>query len=378
MRRPGEGPVKLRDLARQVGVHPSTVSRVLSGDPTARLSESTRHRIVELARTTGYRPNRLGRSLKMQRTRILGMLIPDITNPFFSVLFRAVEDVAGAAGYNVILCNTDDSAARLDQHLRVLGEGHVDGLLVATAHRQDHAIDDLRARGTACVLVNRRRDDPDDSWVVSDDRGGARAAVAHLARLGHRRIAHIAGSLEISTTSERRAGFEEGMAGHGLPVDPRLVVAGGLVEEAGEKGMEELLRLPPAERPTAIFVANDFAALGAMAAARRAGMRVPEDVSIVGFNDSPLASYSQPPLTTLRVALVDMGRIAAELLIARLGGESGAAEIPAHISLPVQLVARGSTMALATGTDSRLLPDRAPADFVRANQTPTEKRSNRR
>ncbi len=337
------GPVRLRDLARRVGVHPSTVSRVLSGDPTARLSEATRRRILDLAYATGYRPNRLARSLKMQRTHILGMLIPDITNPFFSVLFRAVEDAAGGAGYNVILCNTDDTSARLEQHLRVLGEGHVDGLLIATAHRGDPAIGGLRARGMPYVLVNRRRDDADDSWIVSDDRGGARQAVEHLACLGHRRIGHIAGSAEISTTAERLAGYREAMAERGLPVDERWIVEGGLVESEGEQGMEQVLRLPGAERPTAVFVANDFAALGAMAALRRAGVRVPDEMSIVGYNDSQLAGRSQPPLTTLRVPLQEMGRVAADTLIKRLTGEAGVAHSPVQVVLPVELVVRGST-----------------------------------
>src|SRR5215207_5015440 len=216
--------MKLNDLAREVGVHPSTVSRVLSGDPTARVASETRARILDLAAATGYRPNRLARSLKLQRTHILGMLIPDITNPFFSLMFRAVEDEAGAAGYNVILCNTDDSAARFEQHLHSLGEGHVDGLLIATAHRRDERIGALRARGMPYVLVNRRRDDDDDCWVIADDRQGARLAVDHLVGLGHRRIAHIAGAPDVSTTALRRACFREALAAPGIPVDEQLVV----------------------------------------------------------------------------------------------------------------------------------------------------------
>lgn len=340
-------PVTLRDLARQVGVHPSTVSRVLSGDPAARLSQATRARILHLAAATGYRPNRLARSLKIQRTHILGMLIPDITNPFFSGLLRAVEDAAGAAGYNVILCNTDDSGARFEQHLRVLVEGHLDGLLIATARRSDPPIDGLRARGMPYVLVNRRRDDPDDSWVVSDDRHGVRLAVAHLASLGHRRIAHIAGVAGISTAAARQAAFREAMAEHGLPVDERLVVGdGGFTEAAGERGMARLLTVLAARRPTALFAANDLAALGAIAAARAAGLRVPEDLSVVGYNDIPLARQIEPRLTTVRVPLYEMGRLAAETLIRRLGGRPGPDEKPEHVVLPVELVVRGSTAPL--------------------------------
>lgn len=345
--------MKLSDLARQVGVHASTVSRVLSGDPTTRVSEATRARIVGLAAETGYRPNRLARSLKLQRTHILGMLIPDITNPFFSLMFRAVEDVAGPAGYNVILCNTDDSPTRFDQHLRMLGEGHVDGLLIATAHRQDERIGTLRSRRMPYVLVNRRRDDPDECSIVPDDRLGARRVVEHLAGLGHRRIGHLAGAADISTTAARLDAFREALADYGLPVDERLVAEGGLTEAAGERGMAQLLALPPAARPTAVFAANDLAALGAIVAARAAGLRVPEDLSVVGYNDIPLAARSQPGLTTVRVPLYEMGRLATLSLIERLDGGAESDRAPTQVVLPVELVVRGSTIPLGGPADGR-------------------------
>ncbi|HYU17716.1 MAG TPA: LacI family DNA-binding transcriptional regulator [Chloroflexota bacterium] len=344
--------IRLRDLARQVGVHPSTVSRVLSGDPTARLSQTTRARILQLAAATGYRPNRLARSLKIQRTQILGMLIPDITNPVFSVLFRAVEDAAGAAGYNVILCNTDDSPARLGQHLRMLGEGHVDGLLLATAHRDDPFIDELRDRGMPYVLLNRRRDASEDCWVVPDDRQGARLAVAHLVALGHRRIAHLAGAGDISTTATRLAGFRDAMAEHGLAVDETLISEAGLTEAAGERGMARLLTLPADRLPTAIFVANDFAALGAVAAARAAGLRVPDDLSVVGYDDIPPVGWIEPALTTVRVPLKPMGRLATEILIQRLGGSLAPAEQPVQVTLSVDLVVRRSSAPPPTAEPS--------------------------
>ncbi|HEY3110119.1 MAG TPA: LacI family DNA-binding transcriptional regulator, partial [Chloroflexota bacterium] len=251
-------PMRLRDLARQAGVHPSTVSRVLNGDPAVRVSEATRTNLLRLAATTGYRPNRLARSLKMQRTRIVAMLIPDVANPFFAVLLRAVEDAAAAAGYNVILCNTDDRAARLEQHLRMLTEGHVDGLLLATAHVQDEAIASLRRRSVPYVLVNRRREEPDDAFVVPDDRRGAELAVEHLVALGHRRIAHIAAAPDISTSAARRVGFGEALAALGRPAAPELVVEGALTEAAGERAMRRLLALPPERRPTAVFAVNDL------------------------------------------------------------------------------------------------------------------------
>jgi LacI family transcriptional regulator len=337
--------VKLRDLALEVGVHPSTISRVLSGDPSARLAESTRARILALAAQTGYRPNRLARSLKLQRTHILGMLIPDVTNPFFATIFRAVEDVAGAAGYNVILSNTDDSPDRFEQLARGLGEGHVDGLLIATARRVDPLIDALGARRTPYVLVNRRRDSAEDFWVISDDHQGALLAVAHLVQLGHRRIAHIAGAADISTTAIRRAGFVEALAAHQLELDQRLIVAGGLTEAGGQRGMSCLLDLPVEHRPTAVFAANDLAALGAIETARDAGLGVPTDLSVVGYNDIPLAGHLRPGLTTISVPLYEMGRRATELLIDQLTTSPRTESRVSQLTLPVGLVVRDSTAA---------------------------------
>ncbi|MBX5489920.1 MAG: LacI family DNA-binding transcriptional regulator [Chloroflexi bacterium] len=335
--------VRLRDLARQVGVHPSTVSRVLNGDPDARLSPATRARILALARQTGYRPNRLARSLKTQRTHLLGVLVPDISNPFFAILLRAVERATGVAGYSVILCNTDDDSRHFVQHLRVLGEGHVDGLLVATARRGDPTLALLPTLGLPYVLVNRRGDGEAEPCVVSDDAAGGRLVAEHLVALGHRRIAHIAGPRDASSTATRLAAFRARLDELGVPLAESLVVPGGLTEEAGERGMAALLALPPAERPTAVFAANDLVAVGAMAVARAAGLRLPEELSVVGYNDIPLAARLAPTLTTVRVPLAEMGQRASELLIRMLEPDRGHGDGASQVVLPVELVVREST-----------------------------------
>ncbi len=316
------GTVTLRELARRGGVDPSTVSRVLNRDQSGRISEATRTRILELAAALGYRPNRLARSLKLQRTHIVGMLIPDVTNPHFSTLFRAVDDAAGAAGYHVILCNTDDSAQRLARHLDALSEGHVDGLLVATARRRDPVVETLRARRLPYVLVNRRRDDLNDAWVVADDRQAAHLAVEHLLGLGHRRIAHIAGSTEVSRSAERLSGYQEAMTAAGCSGAAWVAAAGGLDETAGELGLAQLLTLPAAQRPTAVFAANDLAAVGVVRAARRLGLRVPDDLSVVGSDDLPAGRYVEPALSTVRLPVQEMGRLATELLLRQLAGDA--------------------------------------------------------
>ncbi len=337
------GPVTLRELARELGVNPSTVSRVLNHDERVRIADATRARILERAAALGYRPNRLARSLKLQRTQIVGMLIPDVTNPLFSALFRAVDDAASAAGYHVILGNTDDRGPRLAQQLAALSEGHVDGLLLATARRHDPVIATLREGRLPYVLLNRHRDDPADRWVVPDDRQAAHLAVAHLRALGHRRIAHLAGAADdVSRSATRLEGFQEAMAAAGCAAGAWLGAAGGLDEAAGERGLQQLLALPAGERPTAVFAGNDQAALGVLLAARRRGLRVPGDLSVVGSDDLPAGRYVEPPLTTIRLPVAEMGALATRLLLQSLGGADVDAPPAQHI-LPVELIVRGTT-----------------------------------
>ena len=342
--------VTLRELAKEVGVSPSTVSRVLNRDPNVRVSETSRSRILDLAAATGYRPNRLARSLKLQRTNVIGMLIPDITNPLFSALFRAVDEVASAAGYHVILCNTGDSADRLRQHLDALSEGHVDGLLLATAHRTDPVVETLRRRRLPYILVSRRNENSDEAWVVPDDRQGAHIAVEHLVKLGHQRIAHIAGSTEISRTADRLNGYRDAMESFGLIESVWLAPPGGLDETAGERGLAQLLDRPKEQKPTAVFAANDLAALGVIAMARRMGLLVPEDLSVVGCDDIPMSRYVQPSLTTIRYPFDDMGRVAMQHLIQLINGDALPDQVLPQIALPVELVVRESTVGpRATG-----------------------------
>jgi LacI family transcriptional regulator len=333
--------VTLRELAKEVGVSPSTISRVLNRDPNVRISETSRSRILDLATAKGYRPNRLARSLKLQRTNVIGMLIPDITNPLFSALFRAVDEVASAAGYHVILCNTGDSGVRLQQHLEALSEGHVDGLLIATAHRGDPVIETLRARRLPYVLVSRRSDQSDEPWVIPDDRRGAHLAVRHLVELGHRRIAHIAGFMEVSRSVDRLQGYREAMDTFNLEPLVWLTPAAGLDEAAGEMGLMEMFK--STSKPTAVFTANDLAAVGAIAYARQMGLEVPRDLSVIGCDDIPMSRYTEPSLTTVRYPFEEVGRLATEHLIRHIGGEAREDQSPAQVAAPVELVVRRST-----------------------------------
>jgi LacI family transcriptional regulator len=328
----------LKELGRMAGVHPSTVARVLNDDPRQRVSQDVRQRIVALAHEYGYEPNHLARSLRTKRSFVVGTAIPDIANPFFAILFRGIEDALAARGYSVILANTDDEPEREQRGIAMLRGRQVDGLLLATARRVDPAIEALTAAGFPFVLVNRHTDPIMPNAVVPDDFTGASAAVEHLIALGHRRIAHISGADKMSTGHTRRQGYEATLRRHGLLLDADLLAEGSYREPGGYDAMRRLLDLP--ERPTAVFAVNDLAAAGAMRAVQEAGLEVPRDLSIVGFNDLSSALSTARALTTIRLPLHAMGMAAAERLLMLLRGEEVG---PEPVVIPVELVVREST-----------------------------------
>ena len=328
----------LKELGKLAGVHPSTVARVLNDDPQQRVSEEVRGRILALAREHGYQPNHLARSLRTKRSFVIGTAIPDIANPFFAILFRGIEDALAASQYSVILANTDDEPAREQGSIAMLRGRQVDGLLIATARREDATIAALAASGFPFVLVNRHTDPIPNNAVVPDDYAGAVAAVEHLIGLGHRCIAHIAGSDEMSTGHTRRRGYLDAIRRHRLPTASDMMVHGSFREPGGYLGMQRLLDLP--QRPTAVFAVNDLAAVGAIRAIEEAGLQVPRDISVIGFNDLSAAVGTARLLTTVRLPLHDMGKAAAEHLLAQITGNMAARE---PVVIPVELVIRQST-----------------------------------
>ncbi|HZV51982.1 MAG TPA: LacI family DNA-binding transcriptional regulator [Candidatus Dormibacteraeota bacterium] len=330
-------PVTLKELAARAGVHPSTISRVVNRDPGLRIAPETRARIEALIAETRYRPNGIARSLKLRQTFVVAVIIPDVTNPLFAGIFRGVEDVALTRGYNVILCNTDNLHEREASHLESLHARRVDGVILASATLADPSVARLRQLRIPFVLVNRYSDTR-HAFVGSDDVAGGRLATAHLLSLGHRRIAHLAGSQKVSTSLLRRRGYLEALEQAGVEPDPALIVDGGFTEDLGARAMERLLAL--SRPPTAVFAVNDMAAAGAQDVLVRRGLRIPKDVSIVGYNDVPLVSRLHPPLTTVRVPPVRFGQASAEILFEQL--ETGTASSRRVVFQP-ELVIRAST-----------------------------------
>ena len=332
--------ITLKDVAQAVGVHVSTVSRAL--DPKTRhlITPDVAGRILSVSESLGYRQNAAAYSLRTNRTRAIGVVIPDITNPIFPPLIRGVEDALAAHDYVAILANTDSDMRREEGISETLRARGVDGLILASVEREDDTIARLSQEGVPIVTVNRKVDNPDISSVVHDDDDGIRKILDYLSSLGHRDIAKIAGPPSLSTGDDRYRAFQRHRAALGLDSTPALVAfAQNFNEAEGERCVAELLATT--SRFTAIVCANDRLAIGAIAALRERGFACPRDISVTGYNDMPMVDRLHPPLTTIRIKQYRAGLAAAELLHSML---QIAPELrrPQHVLLPVELVVRGS------------------------------------
>jgi LacI family transcriptional regulator len=350
----------IHDIALHLGVHKSTVSRAM--DPARRhlIGAELLRKVEAASRELGWRPNRAAAALSTGRSRTVGVLLPDITNPVFPPILRGIEDALDAEGYFALLANTarrDGGVAAAQMAVERMQAQRVEGFLVATALRDDAWLDSLRQSGARIVLVNRTNDGAGTDVagqlpaVVSDDRLGMRLAVDHLVALGHTRIAHLAGPPGYSTGQARRIGFEQALAAHRLK-PAGIVDCAAYAIEAGEAAMAQLLAARPRSkaraadgRPafTAVVAANDLIALGALQVLQRAGLQVPQQVSLIGHNDMPLLAQLSPPLTSVRIQHYEMGHRAARLLLEALQGLPGTAST---VVLRPELVVRGSTAAV--------------------------------
>ncbi len=328
-------------VARRARVSTATVSRFLNG--TGPVAAETRHRIEHAIRVLGYRPNTVARSLVTKATHTLALLMPDITNPFFPDLVKGIQLLADERGYTVLLCSVAGDAAREEEYLEMLSAKQVDGALLVGLVCGREAIARFAGHGIPIVSLDRNIDYPTAPLVQVNHRRGARAATEHLLQLGHRLVAHVSGPIGLRVSHERLAGYREALSRAGVAYDPRLVVSGDFTEEAGYEAIEALLRR--ATPFTAVFAANDLAAIGATAALRDGGRRVPEDVSVVGFDDIRLAAYTSPALTTIRQPTYEMGRRATELLIDAVHGRTlGPGR---QVVFEGELIVRASSMSMA-------------------------------
>lgn len=328
---------RLKDVAEAAGVHISTASRALNDRTAALLSPRTLERVREAADGLGYRANGMARALKLQRSLSIGMVVPDITNPFFPPAVRGAQDVLDQSGYSLLLASSDNDADKARRHVAAMLEAQVDGLLLAMAVREDPLVNELRANGTPLVLVNRTIDRGGVSAVVPDDYHGVVQAVEHLFELGHRRLAFIGGPLSTSNGARRRDSFEQALRRLTLPPAPALETA-TFDDAAGYAAARRLFAASP--EVTGVVAGNDLLAVGIISAAAETGRMCPEGISVVGFNDMMLADRLCPPLTTVRVGQYGVGKRAAELLLALVGDPGRDHET---VLISGELMVRGST-----------------------------------
>jgi LacI family transcriptional regulator len=329
----------MREVAERAGVSVTTVSHVVNNTRT--VNPDTRSRVEEAMQMLGYQPNVLARSLRRGVTHTIGIILPDSANPYFAEVVRGIEDTSFAQGYSVILCNSDNDLDKEHHYTNVLVEKQVDGIIFVAAGLSAENILNLQARRVPLVLVDRNVPNVQVDEVLADNQNGGWLATRHLIDLNHRSIACIAGPTGVRLSSERVAGYRQALESADIVYDPKWVVEGDFQYQSGYAAAKKLFHSQPS--PTAIFACNDLMAIGAYRFAHEKKMRVPEQLSIVGFDDVRLAAYTNPPLTTVRQSKREMGTQAAKLLLERIAQQDLK---PRQVILGTELVIRRSTAAV--------------------------------
>ncbi|MCY0854739.1 LacI family DNA-binding transcriptional regulator [Cupriavidus sp. D39] len=331
--------VTLKDLAAEIEVHYSTVSRVMNPATRHLVAQDVVARVLEVAHAWGFRPNRIAAGLRTQRSGLVGVVLPDLANPVFPPILAGIEAMLALHGYVPIVINAGSDKSRRRFVIDQIVARQVEGLILATAERDDPLLDYCLARHVPVVLVNRGQDTGCASCVVNDNQLAMRMTVDHLVALGHRRIGHIAGPEVLSTGHLRREGFEHAVRRHRLRRDAWCVVeATSYSRQAGQEACARLFGALPGL--TAIAASNDLVAMGCYDYLRATDIRCPEDVSLVGHNDMPFVDALVPPLTTIRMAVHDMGEQASALLLRQIESPRSKA---VTVKLMPKLIVRGST-----------------------------------
>ena len=327
----------MKQIAAKAGVSLGTVSHVLNN--SARVREELRKKVLDAVNALGYHPSELARGLRRDKTNMIGMIIPDVTNPFFPAVVRGAEDVAFANGYRLVLCNTDNDHSKELVHLQELRTYLPAGLIVIPSNFSDlstHA-GSYRKAGSAVVCVDRLPKHWDGDTVTVANEEGAYQATKYLIELGHRRLAAITGPLHLTNAQHRLAGFRRAVKEAALTIDPEYVLEATFDRAGGHAKASLVLRMLP--RPTAIVAANDMIALGVLQAISEAGLRCPDDVSVIGFDNLEISELTNPALASVHQPGYQMGATAARMLIDRVRGDSSAFQ---HAVLQTELKIRAS------------------------------------
>lgn len=328
--------MNIAEIARRANVSTATVSRTLN--QSGPVKAATARKVWRAVTALNYYPNSHARTLVSGRSRLIGLIVSDITNPFFPELIRTFEDLAAQKQYDLLLTSTNYDTSRMTTCLRRMLERKVDGVAMMTSEMDMSLIKELSKRSVPIVFMDVGQMGPRMSHVSIDYGNGIRQAVDHVVELGHKIIGFISGPLDLHSARTRQQAFVDGLRHHRIPLDRRLVREGTHTAEGGEKAMKELLK--PSKLPTAVVCSNDWTAIGALHAIHAAGLRVPDDVSLVGFDDIPLTSYTTPTLTTVRMSARDVGATAFQALFSLIGEQHLEGDV---YQVPTRLVVRGST-----------------------------------
>jgi LacI family transcriptional regulator len=307
----------MADVAARAGVSKTTVSHVIN--ETRHVEEDTKRRVLQAIDELGYRPSAAARSLTTNRTETIGVIVSDSSNYFFAEVLRGIEDVLRLANYALLVCNTDEILEREEHYLDILIRQRVDGIIAAATSRKWETLNEVEALQIPIVFVDRLFEGLNAPYVGANNKRGASLGASYLIGCGHNEIGILSGFERLSTMRERLEGFKETLRKRDVPLPEEWVVPSPLTIQGGRDAMQQLLSLP--HRPTAVFINNNLLALGALLALKDLGLRCPEDVALVGFDDHPWAAVSDPPLTVVRQPAEQIGRTAAEILLALLEGE---------------------------------------------------------
>lgn len=305
-------------VAALAGVSTATVSRVLNDHPY--ITEETRSQVLRAMEQLGYRPSRVARRLRLKRTQILGLILSDIANPFFTSVIRGIEDVAYDNGYSLLLCNSDERGDKERLYVEVLEAEQVAGVIMSPVDEDSRSCALLLENGVPVVAIDRRLRQFDLDTVLVNNVKGVNDAISYLIGLGHNRIGFIGGPTTVTTGRERQNGYEQALRERGLEMDASLLKVGNFKQESGYRAARELL--DSQDPPTAIFSANNLMTLGALNAINEKGLKIPADVSLIGFDDMPWSLSLNPPLTSVAQPTYDFGSAAAELLLQRIADKN--------------------------------------------------------
>ena len=328
--------VTIKDVARIAGVSIGTVSAALNDKPG--VGADTKFRVLAAAEKLGYELNILARALVTKKTHTIGLVISDISNPFFTRVVRGIEDVANENGFNLVLCNTDEEGQKEKAYLRILQRKQVDGFIIVSSERNSTHINSLLEDNVPVVLLDRKLEGIHADSVVVDNIEGSYQAISHLINMGHRKVGIIHGPETIMTGRDRLEGYQRALRDYNLPLDSKYIKEGNFKQEGGYSMTLELLDLE--DPPSALFVANNLMTVGAFKALRERGIKIPEEMALIGFDDMEWASLASPPLTAVSQPTYKLGTSAANLLLNRI--KTRAPQRAQEIVLKPELVIRES------------------------------------